>query len=114
MQLRGARRRRGVDRGFVLSDHADWPGLQQAIRGSGAHRVMVTHGYVAVMVRWLAEQGIDAQALDTEFGAEEDSPVEATPTPAGDVNDGASPRSAGGPDDVAKLVASDPPPAGAG
>ena len=24
--LRGARRRRGVDRGFVLSDHADWPG----------------------------------------------------------------------------------------
>ncbi len=31
MQLRGARRRRGVDRGFVLSDHADWPGLMSAI-----------------------------------------------------------------------------------
>ncbi len=83
MQLRGARRRRGVDRGFVLSDHADWPGLQQAIRGSGAQRVLVTHGYVAPMVRWLAEQGIDAQALDTEFGAEEDSPPAAGPPPAG-------------------------------
>jgi putative mRNA 3-end processing factor len=53
MQLRGTRRRRGVDRGFVMSDHADWPGLQRAIAGTGAERVMVTHGSVAVLVRWL-------------------------------------------------------------
>src|SRR5689334_16369542 len=53
MQLRGARRRRSLDRGFVLSDHADWPGLQQAIAGTGASCVIVTHGQVAVMVRWL-------------------------------------------------------------
>ncbi len=53
MQLRGTRRRRGVDRGFVMSDHADWPGLQQAIAGTGAERVFVTHGSVPVMVRWL-------------------------------------------------------------
>ncbi len=72
MLLRGARRRRGVDRGFVLSDHADWPGLQQAIRATGAGRVLVTHGQVPVMVRWLAESGLDAQALQTEFGAGED------------------------------------------
>lgn len=71
MQLRGARRRRGVDRGFVLSDHADWPGLQRAIRETGATRVLVTHGHVAAMVRWLAEQGLDAHALDTEFAGEE-------------------------------------------
>jgi putative mRNA 3-end processing factor len=71
MALRGARRRRAVDRGFVLSDHADWPGLQQAIAASGAQRVFVTHGYVPVMVRWLAGQGLDAQSFDTEFGGEE-------------------------------------------
>jgi putative mRNA 3-end processing factor len=68
MQLRGARRRRAVDRGFVLSDHADWPGLQQAIEASGAARVLVTHGQVAPLVRWLGEQGRDAAALQTRFG----------------------------------------------
>ena len=70
MQLRGARRRQGVDRGFVLSDHADWPGLQQAIRATGASRVVVTHGYEAVMVRWLQEQGLQAGSFRTEFGDE--------------------------------------------
>jgi len=68
MQLRGARRRRAVDRGFVLSDHADWPGLQRAIRATGAERVIVTHGYEAVMVRWLIECGLQAQAFVTEYG----------------------------------------------
>ena len=68
MQLRGARRRQGVDRGFVLSDHADWPGLQSAIRATGAERVIVTHGYEAVMVRWLREQGLQAGSFRTEFG----------------------------------------------
>ena len=68
MQLRGTRRRRGVDRGFVLSDHADWPGLQQAIRATGAERVIVTHGYEAVMVRWLQAQGLQAGAFATEYG----------------------------------------------
>ncbi len=70
MQLRGARRRQGVDRGFVLSDHADWPGLQRAIAATGASRVIVTHGYEAVMVRWLREQGLEAGSFHTEFGAE--------------------------------------------
>ncbi|MBN8495075.1 MAG: DNA ligase-associated DEXH box helicase, partial [Burkholderiales bacterium] len=70
MQLRGARRRQGVDRGFVLSDHADWPGLQAAIRATGASRVIVTHGYEAVMVRWLREQGLQAGSFRTEFGDE--------------------------------------------
>lgn len=70
MQLRGARRRRAVDRGFVLSDHADWPGLQAAIRATGAARVIVTHGYEAVMVRWLQEQGLEAGAFATEYDDE--------------------------------------------
>ncbi|MEO8278067.1 MAG: ligase-associated DNA damage response exonuclease [Ideonella sp.] len=70
MQLRGARRRRGVDRGFVMSDHADWPGLQQTIRATGAERVIVTHGYEAVMVRWLQQQGLQAGSFSTEYGDE--------------------------------------------
>lgn len=70
MQLRGTRRRRALDRGFVLSDHADWPGLMRAIGATGARRVIVTHGQVPVMVRWLREQGLDAEAFRTEFGDE--------------------------------------------
>ena len=71
MQLRGARRRQGVDRGFVLSDHADWPGLQRAIAATGASRVIVTHGYEAVMVRWLQQQGLEAGSFSTEYGTED-------------------------------------------
>jgi putative mRNA 3-end processing factor len=71
MQLRGARRRRALDRGFVLSDHADWPGLNQAIAATGADRVIVTHGYAPVVVRWLQEKGIAAEAFATEYGDEE-------------------------------------------
>lgn len=67
MQLRGARRRGGYDRGFVLSDHADWPGLLRAIGGTGAQRVIVTHGSVPVLVRYLGEQGLRAEAFHTEY-----------------------------------------------
>jgi putative mRNA 3-end processing factor len=73
MQLRGTRRRRGVDRGFALSDHADWPGLLQAISATGAGRVIVTHGNVPVMVRYLGERGWQAQAFDTEYGDEDEA-----------------------------------------
>lgn len=81
MQLRGVRRRRALDRGFVLSDHADWPGLQQAIAATGAQRVIVTHGYVDVLVRWLREQGLQAEAFATEYGddAAEDAAGGAAP-----------------------------------
>lgn len=70
MQLRGTRRRKAVDRGFALSDHADWPGLLATIRESAAERVWVTHGYTNVMARWLAEQGIDARVVPTRFEGE--------------------------------------------
>jgi putative mRNA 3-end processing factor len=73
MQLRGARRRRSVDRGFVLSDHADWPGLMSAIRATGAERVIVTHGSIGVMVRWLCQNGLDAKAFETEYGDEDEA-----------------------------------------
>ncbi len=70
MQLRGARRRGGYDRGFVLSDHADWPGLMSAIGATGAQRVIVTHGSIPVMVRYLAEQGLQAGSFETEYGGD--------------------------------------------
>ena len=82
MQLRGARRRRSVDRGFVLSDHADWPGLQRAIHATGAERVIVTHGYEAVMVRWLHQQGLQAGSFKTEYGDSVDDDAVTGPRPS--------------------------------
>jgi len=70
MQLRGMRRRGGADQGFVLSDHADWPGLVGAIAATGAQRVIVTHGQEAVLVRFLQEQGLQASKMVTEVGGE--------------------------------------------
>jgi putative mRNA 3-end processing factor len=71
MRVRGARRRRGYDRGFVLSDHADWPGLLQTVHDSRARRVLLTHGYTHALERYLREQGVDAAALRTAYGEEE-------------------------------------------
>lgn len=88
MALRGARRRRAVDRGFVLSDHADWPGLHAAIGATGAQRVVVTHGYVPVMMRWLQEQGLEATRFETEYGSEE----EGSAAPTVEASRGESPR----------------------
>jgi putative mRNA 3-end processing factor len=70
MQIRGMRRRRAVDRGFVLSDHADWEGLQTAIHQTGAERVLVTHGYASILARWLTESGIAAEPLSTPYEGE--------------------------------------------
>ena len=71
MRIRGDRRRRGYDRGFVLSDHADWPSLLRTCHASGARRILLTHGYTDALCRYLKEQGVDAAALRTEYGAEE-------------------------------------------
>jgi len=71
MQVRGARRRRALDRGFVLSDHADWDGLLATIRATGAERILATHGYMAPLVRWLRENGHEAEALVTRYETEE-------------------------------------------
>jgi putative mRNA 3-end processing factor len=79
MQLRGKRRWRALDRGFVLSDHADWPGLQATIRATGAEKILVTHGYTEVMVRWLREQGFSADVLPTHFESQSDEESESLP-----------------------------------
>jgi putative mRNA 3-end processing factor len=76
MHIRGNRRRRSVDRGFVLSDHSDWPGLITAIRQTGARTIWVSHGYTAEMVQWLRENGLDAGAIMTQFAGERDEDSE--------------------------------------
>jgi putative mRNA 3-end processing factor len=80
MQIRGNRRRRNVDRGFVLSDHADWNGLLETIRATGARRIGVTHGSIHAFTRHLRELGYDAYALRTRFSdmGEEESTTEIT------------------------------------
>ncbi len=70
MNIRGARRRKAADRGFVLSDHADWPGLNRAIEATGASRVYVTHGYTASFSRWLREKGLEAYEVQTSYEGE--------------------------------------------
>jgi putative mRNA 3-end processing factor len=81
MLVRGHRRRRAVDRGFVISDHADWDGLLEIVRETGAQRVLPTHGYTDQFARFLREQGYDATALPTRFwgeGREEEVPDDVT------------------------------------
>ncbi|MEM9301778.1 MAG: ligase-associated DNA damage response exonuclease [Pseudomonadota bacterium] len=64
MRVRGNRRRRGFDRGFVLSDHADWPGLVRTVRETGAREIVCMHGKTDTLVRYLRELGIAARDLD--------------------------------------------------
>jgi len=75
MLVRGARRRRALDRGFSLSDHVDWPSLLGTIEATGAEEVWVTHGFTGPVVRWLKERGVAAQAVQTRFEGEQDDEV---------------------------------------
>jgi putative mRNA 3-end processing factor len=81
MRIRGTRRRRSLDRGFVVSDHVDWPSLLSAIEATMAERVWVTHGYREPVVRWLRDRGIEALAIASRWEGE----AEAEETPPPDV-----------------------------
>ena len=83
MRVRGARRRRGVDAGFTLSDHVDWPQLLSAVAATGAERVWVTHGFTGPVVQWLTEHGLEARAIATRWeGERDDAAVDATESDA--------------------------------
>jgi putative mRNA 3-end processing factor len=82
MRIRGTRRRRAVDRGFVLSDHADWPGLLATIDATEAPTVWLTHGYTSVVAPWLREHGKDAYPLTTRYEGERDDATETATTAA--------------------------------
>jgi putative mRNA 3-end processing factor len=70
MAFRGARRRRAVDRGFVLSDHCDWTGLLESIKATGAEKIISTHGYSDIFSRYLQELGYDARTAHTQYEGE--------------------------------------------
>lgn len=73
MRVRGQRRRRGYDRGFVLSDHVDWPDLIRTVKESGARHVVCAHGYTDTVARYLREErGLDAVAIRTLYDGEGD------------------------------------------
>jgi putative mRNA 3-end processing factor len=78
MQIRGARRWRSADAGFAISDHADWTGLLQAVRGSAAEKVYVTHGQTATFAKYLNEIGVEAEEVTTHYGDEEDPQTQTT------------------------------------
>ncbi len=82
MALRGVRRRRNLGTGFIISDHADWDGLNTAIRATGAEKIFTTHGYTAPFQRWLASQGHDAGIVATEWQGEAAEPQTETDTEA--------------------------------
>lgn len=77
MQVRGNARRRNVDGGFAISDHADWGGLLSAVKATGAEKVFVTHGYQAAFSRYLNEIGIASAEVKTEYGDDETGAEEA-------------------------------------
>jgi putative mRNA 3-end processing factor len=70
MRVRGARRRRGLDRGFVLSDHVDWPSLMETIDATGAECVWVTHGYREPVARFLEERGLRTRTIASQWEGE--------------------------------------------
>ena len=70
MRVRGVRRQRAYDRGFVLSDHADWPALLATIAETGAGRVIATHGHAEPLARYLREQGLDTSVMRTAWEGE--------------------------------------------
>lgn len=76
MALRGVRRRRAGDRGFVISDHADWEGLLWAIKQTKAENIYVTHGYTDIFTRFLSENGWNAQVVPTQFQGESADPAD--------------------------------------
>jgi putative mRNA 3-end processing factor len=77
MRVRGVRRQRAFDRGFVLSDHADWPQLLTTIAETGAGRVLATHGHAEPFARFLTAQGADSGVIRTAWEGEAGSDHEA-------------------------------------
>jgi putative mRNA 3-end processing factor len=86
MAFRGARRRRAMDKGFVMSDHCDWPGLLSAIKDTGAEKVICTHGYTDIFSKYLRTLGYDARTESTQFEGENDETEQESklPSPRGE------------------------------
>lgn len=73
MRLRGNRRRKGYERGFVISDHADWPSLIKTVKETGCRKVYFTHGNTESIVKYLNEEGISAYDLKLPYDTDGES-----------------------------------------
>ena len=73
MAVKSIRKKRNATRGFVLSDHADWEGLNSAIQFTGADKIYVTHGYSEIYAKFLREERYDADVVKTEFSGDDES-----------------------------------------
>lgn len=87
MTFRGARARRAVDKGFVLSDHCDWYSLLDSIKATGCEKVICTHGYSDIFSRYLREIGYDARTEHTQYEGESN---ELNPSPDEEQGDDAA------------------------
>lgn len=70
MRVRGVRRQRAYDKGFVISDHADWPALLATIAETGASRVLATHGHAEALARHLTSLGLESGIIRTAWEGE--------------------------------------------
>ena len=66
MIIRALKNRSGYDKGFAISDHADWNGLIKTIKSSKAEKVFLDHGNGESLAKYLSiEENIEIQAFKT-------------------------------------------------
>tara|TARA_Y100000589_G_scaffold189170_1_gene179066 strand:- start:2734 stop:3723 length:990 start_codon:yes stop_codon:yes gene_type:complete len=56
MSIRALRKRSGYDKGFAMSDHADWNALIKTILDSKAQRVLLNHGDGEYLAKYLGDK----------------------------------------------------------
>ena len=56
MSIRALRRRSGYDKGFAISDHADWDGILEVVKNSEAKNVFFHHGDSEALSKYLSEK----------------------------------------------------------
>lgn len=76
MQIRGNKKRLAVDKGIVISDHADFQGIIEAVNATGCEKVSFTHGYADFMARHFSEKSLEATVLKTDFMGDHESQSE--------------------------------------
>ncbi|MCX8113112.1 MAG: ligase-associated DNA damage response exonuclease [Bacteroidia bacterium] len=77
MAIRGRKRQKALDRGFPLSDHADFYQILETLKETGAEEVVFTHGYTATMTRLARFYGYNAYFWETAYRGEEGASEEA-------------------------------------
>ena len=56
MSIRALRKRSGYDKGFAISDHADWDGILEVVKNSEAKNIFFHHGDSEALSQYLVEK----------------------------------------------------------